>query len=165
MARAHDACGKFRVILARSVKKHGVRIKSPKNRPNQIKWHFPDKRRLQRMRFSVFFFFLTSYHVTYTCVENYITKQKKNFLNVKNSWIRTLEAGEQERQKLSSDWFNQIAQVWTVKRTSDCDWLLSARGLSRTCHECTSLAREKHRSRWLRQISPHSNVCGVSWFS
>ena len=37
VARAHDACGKFRVILARSVKKHGVRIKSPKNRPNQIK--------------------------------------------------------------------------------------------------------------------------------
>ena len=120
----------------------------------------------------VLVFFLFSYklaakwcHITYTCVENYITKQKKkNFLNVKNTWIRTLEAGEQERQKLSSDWFNQIAQVWTVKRTSDCDWLLSARGLSRTCHECTSLAREKHRSRWLCQISPHSDVCGISWY-
>ena len=31
------------------------------------------------MRFSVFSFFLKSYHVTYTCVENYITKQKKEF--------------------------------------------------------------------------------------
>ena len=36
-AQGYDACGKFCVILARSVKKHGVRIKSPKNRPNQIK--------------------------------------------------------------------------------------------------------------------------------
>ena len=160
---------KFCVILARSVKKHGVRIKSPKNRSNQIKWHFWDKRRLQRMRFGVFFFFSYTLaakwcHITYTCVENYITKQKKNFLNVKNSWIRTLEAGEQERQKLSSDWLNQIAQVCTVRRASVCDWLHSARGLSRTCHECTSLAREKHRCRCPCQISPHSNVCGVSWF-
>ena len=168
MARAHDACANFCVILARSVKKHGVRIKSAKNRSNQIKWHFSDKRRLQRMRFSVFSFSCKLAakwcHITYTCLENYITKQKKNFLNVKNTWIRTLEAGEQERQKLSSDWFNQIAQVRTVRRTSVSDWLNSARGLSRTCHECTSLAREKHRCRWLCQISPHSNVCGVSWF-
>ena len=104
-------------------------------------------------------------HITYTCVESYITKQKKNnFLNVKNTWIRTLEAAEQKRQKLSSDSFNEIVQFCTVRRTSVCDWLHSARGLSRTCHESTSLAREKHRCRCPGQISPHSNVCDVSWF-